>query len=112
MTSPSPQPIRDVLAPNPGMSHPNPRTPATSLLSKIQHLTIEIHFATIACRKGVDLLHDSTISAHNAMLWYFDTQMEIALLLDPAPAAASPSETLSHLRRVARTLPPPPAARE
>ena len=107
MTSPSPQPTNAAL---PIYAKPALRLTAhtPALTSQIHHLTLEAQVAAVACHNGIDLLHNSRISTHDALLWYFDAQMEIALLFDPAPADASQSQVLTHLKRLARTLPLPP----
>jgi hypothetical protein len=61
---------------------------------------------------GIDPVCNTDISALNAVLWYFDTQVELALLRHPAPPNASPSETLRHLKSLARTSPLPIHAHE
>jgi hypothetical protein len=81
--------------------------PSASMLNPVQRLTREAHLATIAVHTGTDPVCDCDISALNAVLWYFDTQVELALLQHPAPLNASPAETLRHLKALARNSPLP-----
>ncbi len=107
MTSPSLYAPRSAPTPAPHLPQRPHIAPPPALAAQIQHLRLETQLATIACREGIDLVCNSDISALNALLWYFDSQIEIALLLDPAPTGASPAEALTHLKRIAHTLPAP-----
>ena len=94
--------LRDTPA---STSTPLPDSPC----NPAQRLTREVQLASIAVHSGIDPVRNTDISALNAALWYFDTQVELALLRQPAPPNASPSETLRHLKALARrsALPTP-----